>query len=56
MSENQKWIKNGLLRELSLVVYGEKEKIRVSLYEDDVYNTAVNKLLNLKEYYSILGM
>jgi hypothetical protein len=51
--ENVKWIKNGLLREMSLVASGEKEKIKVSLYEDNVYNEAKNILLDLNRYHDI---
>ncbi len=54
LPENQKWIKNGLLREMSRVVSGEKERIKVSLLEDYDYNKAVSILKNLKEYYTIL--
>jgi len=52
-SQNIKWIKNGLLREMSLVANGEKEKIKVSLYEDNVYNEAKNILLDLNQYHDI---
>ena len=55
LPENRKWIKNGLLREISRIVGGEKERIRVSLFADEEYNRAVDILLNLKEYDSILG-
>ena len=51
--QNLKWIKNGLLREMSLVVSGNKEKIRVSLHEDNVYNAAKEILLDLNRYYDI---
>ena len=51
--ENIRWIKNGLLREMSLVANGEKEKIKVSLYEDNVYNEAKNILLDLNRYHDI---
>ena len=54
LPENQKWIKNGLLREMSRVVVGEKERIKVSLLEDEDYNKAVSILKDLKEYYKIL--
>ena len=52
--ENLRWIKNGLLRELSRVVSGEKERIKVSLYEDNVYINASKVLLDLNQYYDIL--
>jgi len=51
--ENKKWIINGLLRELSLVASGEEEKIRVSLYEDNIYQEAKAILLDLNRYYKI---
>ena len=51
--QNIKWIKNGLLREMSLVANGEKEKIKVSLHEDNVYNEAKNILLDLNQYHDI---
>ena len=50
---NMKWIKNGLLREISLVISGEKEKIRVSLIKDNVYQAAVDILLELNRYYDM---
>ena len=53
-SKNIKWIKNGLLREMSLVVSGKREKIRVSLFEDNVYQEAVDILLDLNRYYDLL--
>lgn len=53
-NENVKWIKNGLFREISLVAYGEKEKIRVSLLNDNVYQEAVDLLLDLNRYYDLL--
>ena len=53
-SKNIKWIKNGLLREISLVVSGKREKIRVSLFEDNVYQEAVDILLDSNRYYDLL--
>ena len=50
---NVKWIKNGLLREMSLVISGAREKIRVSLIEDNVYQEAVDILLDVNRYYDI---
>ena len=35
--QNIKWIENSLLREMSLVLGNEKEKIKVSLYNDVEY-------------------
>ncbi|MAZ60714.1 MAG: hypothetical protein CMG50_00870 [Candidatus Marinimicrobia bacterium] len=54
LEENQKWIKNGLERELSKVIAGEKERIKASLNEDKEYKKAVDLILSLKEYYTIL--
>ena len=54
LDENQRWIKNGLEREISKVLGGEKERIRASLNEDMEYKKAVELILNLKEYYTIL--
>ena len=54
LPENQKWIKNGLARELSRVIGNEEERIKVSLQEDAEYKEAVRVVKNLKEYYSIL--
>jgi len=56
LEENQRWIKNGLLREISRVAVDEKERIKVSLYEDDEYHEASVILLNLKEYYKLLNI
>ena len=50
---NVKWIKNGLLREMSLVISGPREKIRASLIEDNVYQEAVEILLDVNRYYDI---
>jgi len=54
LDENQIWIKNGLEREISKVLGGEKERIKTSLNEDIEYKKAVELILNLKEYYTIL--
>ena len=53
-SKNIKWIKNGLLREMSLVVSGKGKKIQVSLFEDNVYQEAVDILLDSNRYYDLL--
>ena len=53
-SDNIKWIKNGLQREMSLVVSGNKGKIQVSLFEDNVYQEAKDVLLDLNRYYDLL--
>ncbi len=50
---NIKWVKNGLLREMSLVASGNREKIRVSLIEDNVYQAAAEILLDMNRYYDI---
>jgi hypothetical protein len=54
LPENQKWIKNGLAREISRVIGNEEERITVSLLEDSEYKRAVNIILDLKEYYLTL--
>jgi carboxyl-terminal processing protease len=51
---NIKWVKNGLLREMSLVASGNREKIKVSLIEDNVYQAAAEILLDPNRYYDIL--
>ena len=51
--DNVKWIKNSLQREMSLVALGNKEKIRVSLFEDNVYQGAKAILLDSNHYYDI---
>ena len=48
--ENIKWVENALLREMSLVLGNEKEKIKVSLYNDVEYLKAVDLILNKSEY------
>ena len=48
--ENIKWIENSLLREMSLVLGNEKEKIKVSLYNDAEYLKAKELILNFNEY------
>ena len=56
LDENQKWIKNGLLREFSRVIYGEKERIKAGLKEDSDYKKAVKLLLNKNKYYKLLNI
>jgi hypothetical protein len=51
---NIKWIENALLRELSLISGGEKEKIKVSLYNDKEYLEAVELIINENKYKEIL--
>jgi len=53
--ENIQWIENSLLRELSLVLGNEKEKIKVSLYNDVEYLKAVELILNRTEYIEIIS-
>ena len=54
LPENERLIKNGLQREISRVVSGEKERIKASLQIDLEYLRAIEIILNLKEYYTIL--
>ena len=54
LHENQKWIKNGLARELSRVIGNEEDRIKVGLEEDLEYKEAVRIIKDLKEYYTIL--
>jgi len=56
LDENRKWIKNGLLREFSRVIYGEKERIKAGLKEDADYKKAKKLLLNKNKYYKILNI
>jgi len=53
---NHKWIKNGLLREFSKVIHGNKEEIKVSLNEDEEYDKSREVLLRKKEYLKILNL
>ena len=48
--ENIKWIENALLREMSSILGNEKEKIKVSLYNDIEYLKASELILNNNEY------
>ena len=52
--ENQLLIKNGLLREFSRLISGEKERIKVSLFNDKEYLKAL-EVINSSMYYEILG-
>ena len=63
---NKKWIINGLEREFSRVIYGtsfdcynentgSQERIRVSLFDDIIYNETTKILLDLNKYYDILS-
>ena len=53
-SNNLKWIKNALLREFSLTLGGEKEKIKASLINDKEYLKAVEIILDNKLYEDII--
>ena len=52
---NHPWIVNGLEREMSMVISGKKEQMRVSLYEDYDYLKAVEVLKDANKYYDILS-
>ena len=63
---NKKWIINGLEREFSRVICGtsfecynentgSQERIRVSLFDDIIYNETTKILLDLNKYYDILS-
>jgi len=52
---NYNWIINGLEREMSMVVGGKKEQIKVSLHEDVDYLKAVDILKDSNKYYDILS-
>ena len=52
--ENIKWIQNALLREMSSVIGNEKEKIKVSLYNDIEYLKASELILNNYEYNKLI--
>ena len=54
LPENQIMIKNGIKRELSRVLSGEKERIKASLEVDEEYIKATEILLDLSKYFSIL--
>jgi len=48
--ENIQWIENALLREMSVVLGNEKEKIKVSLYNDIEYLKAAELILDQLKY------
>ncbi len=52
--ENIKWLENALLREMSLVLGNEKEKIKVSLYNDIEYLKAAELILDQLEYNKLI--
>lgn len=51
---NRKWIKNGLLREMSRIVAGEKFRIKAGLQVDSGYHKAIEILSNENQYYDLL--
>ena len=53
--ENIRWIKNALLRELSLVLGNEQEKIRVSLFNDIEYLEAEEIILDRNKYIKLIS-
>ena len=52
---NKKWLINGLEKEFSRILVDEKARIGISLKNDNEYKEAVNLLLDLNDYYSLLG-
>ena len=52
--ENRKWIKNGLLREMSRIVSGEESRIKAGLKVDSGYHKAVGILRDQNKYYDLL--
>ena len=52
--KNIKWIENALLREFALVLGNEKEKIKVSLYNDVEYLKAAELILDSDLYESFI--
>ena len=52
---NYRWIKNGLEREMTMVLDGKEGQIRVSLFEDIDYLKAVEILKDSNRYYDILS-
>ena len=56
LNSNERWIENGLLREFSRIIFGSKEEIKVSLYEDLEYKKATEIILQKKSYKNILNL
>ena len=52
---NINWIRNGLESEMSMIVGGKEEQIKVRLHEDSDYLKAVEVLKDLNKYYNILS-
>ena len=53
-SSNRKWIRNGLLREMSRIIAGERSRIKAGLRVDTGYHKAVEILLDQNQYYDLL--
>ena len=53
---NKKWLINGLEREFSRILLGERERIGASLKIDGEYDEAIKILSNRKLYDSVLGL
>ena len=53
---NKKWIKKALMREFSKVIYGSKEEIKAKLFDDKIYEKAVQVLLKRKDYNIFLNL
>jgi carboxyl-terminal processing protease len=51
---NRKWIRNGLLREMSRIAIGERSRIKAGLQVDTGYHKAVEILLDQNQYYDLL--
>ena len=52
--QNQKWIRNGLLREISRIIGGEKARIKAGLEVDRVYHKSLEIIMDQNKYYDIL--
>ena len=56
LHHNIKWVKSSLLRKFSKVIFGSKEEVKASLYDDDGYEKACEILLRKKKYKDILNL
>ena len=54
-NNNKNWLINGLEKEFSRILINEKARIGASLKNDSTYKEAVELLLDLNSYYSLLG-
>jgi carboxyl-terminal processing protease len=54
--DNQKWLINGLEKEFTRILLGERDRIGVSLKIDSEYDEAIKILKNIYMYDSILGV